>query len=212
MISPSFWHSNYSWVEYNFVELDLRSREARNSVRVEGTPLVGTYEGFPDVIHGLGRYQTAATTRELRKLILSVMSHLNGHRLKCPMSVVDREGVFEGEVSFEVGVAEGNWFNYLDNTELRKVGDSILHSSLPLDFLLILAYRYQRSGKSVPLRSDRYLVRYLFREGGFDILLSHEKGIRRYQTDDLLNLLDSKIRQESAECGCRMKRVEMRAL
>jgi len=203
---------SYSLIQYNHIRPDLRLREKGTVDRVKGSSPVGTYDGFPEIIHGFGRYQSHLSIQELKKLIFVLMSDLNERRLTYPMSVVNREGVFEGEISFEIGIAEGNWFNYLDSSELKRLKDTMLDSSLPLDFLMILRYKYQRSGRNASLRSDHYLVRYLFREGEFDILLSHDRGIRRYQMDELLNLLDSMIRQKSAERRRRTKRVEMRAL
>lgn len=105
------------------------------------------------------------------------------------------------QASLEFGIAEGLAFNFIDRETLVSTLKYISKKKMPiLDFLCIARY-YKVSkdldtGKRRPLRFDYLFLRFLFNKEGGEILVFHEKGIRRVSIEDLLDFIVKKINEE----------------
>lgn len=160
--------------------------------------MLGRYDNFPPIIHGIARLLHQIPLPTLQQLLIASLHEINGRKEPYEISVADHPGTYQGELSFEVGVAEGVYFNYLDNNELNKLYESLSSRGLfeILDFLIIVGYYYSRGGKRIALKFDRHILRFLFYENTIELRLFHERGIRRMPLDDLLTYVIKNLNQK----------------
>jgi hypothetical protein len=146
--------------------------------------------GVAEVFHNDPSFKVQTSTIEaLRKL--------NGYKESYPLSVSGHLETYRGVLGFEVGVAEGVFFNNLDDKTVRRLCDPLNSSNSYhiLDFLIIATYHYSSQGKMLALNFDHYLLRFIFNYEGFELRLFHSKGTRRMPLDELLNRVFDKIRE-----------------
>lgn len=160
--------------------------------------MLGRYDNFPTIIHGIARLLHQIPLPTLQQLLIASLHEINGRKEPYEISVADHPGTYQGELSLEVGVAEGVYFNYLDNHELSRLYESLSSRGLfeILDFLIIVGYHYSREGKKIALKFDRHILRFLFYENTIELNLFHERGIRRMPLDDLLNYVIKNLSQK----------------
>jgi len=108
------------------------------------------------------------------------------------------------EVSLEFGIAENLTFNYIDEETLVSFLKRVSRKKPSiLDFLCVVRYykvgKKPGEGKRRPLRFDYFLLRFLFNKEKGEILVFHEKGIRRISIEDLLDFIVNKINEELSE-------------
>jgi len=151
--------------------------------------MLGRYDNFPTIIHGTASLSHQIPLPKLQQLLIASLHEINGRKEPYEISVADHPGTYQGELSFEVGVAEGVYFNYLDSNELKRLYEALSSREFfkVLDFLIIAGYHYSREGKKIALKFDHHILRFLFYENTIELNLFHERGIRRIPLDDLLN-------------------------
>lgn len=160
--------------------------------------MLGRYANFPAIIHGTARLSHQISLPRLKQLIIAALQNMNVRKEPYEISVSDHPGVYAGERSFEIGVADDVYFNFLDDAEAKRLlkhlseGENL---SL-LDFLVIVSYYYVREGKTIALKFDRHILRFIFYDNIVELNLFHEKGIRRTPLDDFLKYIIDNISQE----------------
>lgn len=172
--------------------------------------MLGRYENFPTIIHGTANLSHQVPITKLQQLLIASLHEINGRKEPYEISVADHPGTYHGELSFEVGVAEGIYFNYLNTNELNRLYES-LSSKGPfgvLDFLIIAGYYYSREGKKIALKFDRNILRFIFNENMIELNLFHERGIRRMPLDELLNYVIKNLNQKIEKNGLPQLKVE----
>lgn len=162
---------------------------------MKGWGLLGRYENFPIMIHGVTSFTHQYSTIELQLGILHTLHRLNQETRN--LNVLSPPSTSKCEVSFEFGVAEGITFNYLDEGELKRFQKSIPKEAPPtLDFLCVLRYHTLKEAKRVPLRFDYHLLRFVFHGKMVEMQIFHERGIRRVSLEDLTDFIIGQIREE----------------
>ncbi|MGA2308268.1 MAG: hypothetical protein ABSG57_01810 [Candidatus Bathyarchaeia archaeon] len=97
-------------------------------------------------------------------------------------------------VIFEVGVAEGNDFNYLDGEERERLLGALNKKPFQvMDFLCVIRYRRMVEERKARMRFDYYMLRLLFGESLVEVQVSHEKGIRHTSPEDLVKLVVDRV-------------------
>lgn len=160
--------------------------------------MLGRYDNFPSIIHGVAQLSFKIPIVKLQDALIDSLHRLNGKRKTSALSVSDHPGIHKGELSFEVGIANGICFDYLDEEEVKKATE-FLHSKGAyrlLDFMIILRYHYFREGKNIPLKFDYNLLRFIFYKDSVKLHLFHLKGIRRVSLDDFLRQIITNINIE----------------
>ena len=161
--------------------------------------MLGRYENFPEVIHGVVRFTCESSTREVQQTILPALHNLN-HEV-CGLGEVTLHLPQECEVSFELGVAEDFDFNFLDEKELDRFQSSIIEKKLPtLDFFFVVRYHVVNdNGKRVPLKFDYHMLRFMFQENSIELRICHERGPQRVPLEDLVTLIVERINEELSQ-------------
>lgn len=161
--------------------------------------MLGHYENFPRIIHGVARFTYRASRGKVQQAIVSAFYRLNqkGRRLE-EVAYSSRAGCV---VDFEFGVGEDVTFTFLDKNELGVLEAEIARKTLMfLDFLCVLQYHFvDESGKRAPLKFDYYLLRFAFGRNYMEFLVSHERGPQRIHVEDLIGFLTAHVERELAD-------------
>ncbi len=160
--------------------------------------LLGCYENFPKVIHGVARFTHSLSVVKLQQTILQAFYRLNQE--KCNLDAIVRFSSSKCEVGFEFGIAEGKTFNYFDKEELDRLQKEIVKRTMPfLDFLCVVRYHIIEEEKRVPLRFDYHLFRLTFKGHSVQLQIFHERGTQRVSLEDLVAFLIWQIKYELSQ-------------
>jgi hypothetical protein len=158
--------------------------------------LLGRYQNFPEVIHGIARFTFPFSTQQLQQAILEVTHQLN-HEV---YGIKDFTPFLTSkcEVSFEFGIAEDMTFNYLDKEELQRFQKQIETKPLRvIDILSVIRYhKINAKGKRTPLKFDYNMLRFTFSRKTMQLLVSHERGNQRISLEDFITFLANKINEK----------------
>jgi len=152
------------------------------------------YNAFPQTIHGRAVLRYGAENAAVQRVLIRILRELNRLRLDAPITVADREGYLDGQIAFEAGVANEDHFNYLDGYEERLMNETIVKQGVlsVLDFLIVARYLVKDQERH-PIRTDSYLIRFIVSEYSMEVYLSHEKGIRRLNPDELIMMIAKEL-------------------
>lgn len=159
--------------------------------------LLGHYENFPEVIHGVARLTHRISVRKLQEAILCTLYQLNQEipRFSDIASLPSK-----CQVSFEFGVAEGTTFNYLDKEEVGRFQETIAKESLPIfDVFCVVRYHVVNKEKRVPLKFDYYLMRFTFYKNSVELQICHERGTQRLSLEDLIAFIIKRVNEELSQ-------------
>jgi hypothetical protein len=106
----------------------------------------------------------------------------------------------ECHVTFEFGIAEDNDFNYLNTEEKDKLLKTIQKKPFStLDYFCIVRYYKVKMEKKTTLKSDYYMLRFLFEKELVQVQIFHEKGLMYTTPKDLPEFLAGRINAESTK-------------
>ena len=162
---------------------------------------LGRFTNFPSIIHGTVKISHKTSNTRLQRIIIESLRDLNGHTIPQVLSVASDSGTRKGEVAFEVGVADGLNFHYIDEETYTEIIKPLkARKSFPvLDVIIIVLYHHTKNGKTIPLNFDHHLLRFTFSPGKFTTGLFHMKGIRRIPLDDLLHQVINRVKRKMVE-------------
>ena len=158
--------------------------------------MLGRYENFPNIAHGIASLASKASRRELQEAIISTFYRLNHG--KWHLKEIAYCSTPSCEVVFELGVAENVTFIYLDDDEFSTLKSKVSQRAPGvLDFLCILKY-HLRSGskKGAALRFDYFMLRFVFSGRGAKLFVSHERGPQHVYAEDLIAFLMRCVRDK----------------
>ncbi len=172
--------------------------------------LLGHYENFPEVIHGVARFTLRSSIKKVQQAILGALHKLNEQVFS--LRSIATLSSSECEVSFEFGIADGVEFNYLNEEELNRLRGSIVKKALPtLDLFCVVRYHIKKDGKRVPLRFDYHMLRFAFHsKNNLELRISHQRGIQRVSVENLITFITKRINEELSEN--RLEPLELRSL
>jgi hypothetical protein len=158
--------------------------------------LLGKYEKFPEIVHGIGTFTYKFPARELQEVILQVFHGLNKETYD--LSDITHLPSLPCKVSFEVGIAEDISFNFLDDEELGRFQESVQNNALPfLDFFCVARYHVEKAGgKRVPLKFDHYFLRFIFYQRDLELRIVHERGTQHIHLEDFIDFVVKQINNE----------------
>jgi len=161
--------------------------------------LLGRYENFPEIIHGVARFTCESPIRRVQQTILAALHNLN-HEVH-GLSAIAPHLPQKCEVSFELGVAEDFDFNFLDKKELDRFQRSMVEKELStLDFFFVVRYHVVNDRrKRVPLKFDYHMLRFMFQENSMELRICHERGTQRVPLEDLINFIAKRINEELSQ-------------
>lgn len=167
-----------------------RRRRGDISTTVEKVRL-GEFINFPDTIHGRSLISFKCPLLRMQRAVVEMMLSLNGLEKRRLLSISGFPNEIEGVMRFEVGIADGVFFDNLSEAVASRLVQylSSNNGSHVLDFLLVATYYYEREEKVRPLRFDHHQLRFFFDTRTIEVLLHHVRGTRRLPLDELLLIM-----------------------
>jgi len=161
--------------------------------------LLGRYENFPEIIHGVARFTCKSSIRRIQQSILSALHNLNQEI--CDLIAVTPHLPQKCEASYEFGVADDVDFNFLDKKELDRLQRSMVEKALStLDFFCVVRYHIVNDkGKRVPLKFDYHILRFMFQKNSIELRICHERGTQRVPLEDLITFIAKRINEELSQ-------------
>ncbi|MFQ6064679.1 MAG: hypothetical protein ACE5L6_04305 [Candidatus Bathyarchaeia archaeon] len=172
--------------------------------------LLGRYKNFPEVIHGVARFTFGSSTKKMQNTILRVLHELNKQVLN--LRSIATLSSSTCQVGFELGIADGVEFNYLDEHELNRLQGSVVKRAMStVDLFCVVRYHVTRDGKLVPLRFDYYMLRFTFHsKNSLELRISHQRGIQRLSVENLITFITKRINEELSKD--RLRPLELKSL
>ena len=159
--------------------------------------MLGLYNNFPLNIHRIDTFSTHFSSKKLQQRMMKVFCEIN--RGNFSFKEVACPTVPDCTIIFEVGLAEAESFNYIDEEEAKKVLSALRKAPLQtIDFFCAVRYYKGHGEKKKPLKFDYYMMRALFGKNAVEIRVFHERGPRYIPPEDLVTFLVTKVNETSA--------------
>jgi hypothetical protein len=158
---------------------------------------LGVIDAFPTILHGRASFSFDINPESLQKALVSALVSLRTNPQPRDISVADRNGYLKGQLTFRLGIGNGDGFDVFDSDEVERILDRIENRG-PLNILdLLFQVHYSVSGNgSHRVHEDHYILRLVFQPGRVEALIHHLKGVRRVEPDELLGLLIQELNAE----------------
>jgi hypothetical protein len=154
--------------------------------------MLGFYPNFPQNIHRAERFSTSIANKKLQQTLVETLFKLN--REKLSLEEVAAPSIPGCKVVFEVGVADGNDFNFLDAEEReRLIGAMNRKPFQVMDFLCVIRYQNRQEERKTRMMFDFYMLRMMFGDSLMEIQVFHEKGARHASPDDMVRLVVNRV-------------------
>jgi hypothetical protein len=158
--------------------------------------MLGFYENFPENIHRIESFTSFMPNKQLQRRIIQVLNDIN--RKTFSFEEVSNPSVPKCTVIFEVGIAESESFNYIDEEETKKVLNALQRAPFQIiDLFCAIRYYKNKEEKRAPLRFDYYLMRVLFGRSMMEMRVFHERGPRYISPEEIATFLVNKINEAS---------------
>ena len=146
--------------------------------------MLGYFDNFPVNIHRTEKFTFALSNRALQQKLVQVFREINTKTFS--FDEIVQSTLPDSTVIFEMGLAEGNSFNYIDKKETKKVCSALRKDVLRM-IDLFCAIRYYKGNveKKTPLRFDYYMIRMAFSGNTVEIQVFHERGPRYLSPEDI---------------------------
>ncbi len=157
---------------------------------------LGRYVDFPFRGHYEVAYLYAASRRDLTSCLLAALRELKTRNVEANLSIAGVLGEVRGSRTIRVEVAEGNRFRSYGPKVQTELGETELAvTETSLDFALTFRYSYLKDAKRIFLYSDRFLVRFLIRDGRFQLQVFHRRGTGRTSPEEVAALVEAHLVQ-----------------
>ena len=162
----------------------------------EDDPL-GTVDSFPTVMHARASFSFDINPESLQKALVSALASLRANPKSREITLADRDGYLNGQLTFRLGIGNGDSFDTLDSKEEERVMNRIENRG-PFN-TLDLAFQLQYSvgdGRRHRVHEDHYVLRLVFQPGRAEVLVHHVKGVRRVEPDELVGIIIHELNVE----------------
>jgi len=158
--------------------------------------MLGRYENFPEGIHRIEHFTLALPSKKLQQRLIHVLSEIN--RKTFSFEEIANPTVPECTIIFEIGIADAESFNYIDEEETKKALNALKKEPFRvLDFFCAVRYYKGKTEKKTPLKFDYYMLRFAFSKDTMEIRVFHERGPRYISPEDIVAFLVNKVNEAS---------------
>jgi hypothetical protein len=155
--------------------------------------MLGRYENFPENIHVAMSFTSRFTDQKLQRKIMQTSRKINLKSFS--FEEIGIPIMHNCTVIFEVGMAEGKSFNYINDEETKRVLSVLKKQSFRvMDFFVAVRYYKGDAQKKTPLRFDYYMVRFVFSGNNYiELQVFHERGPRHIAPADIIDLIRKEV-------------------
>jgi len=166
---------------------------------LEEDPSLGNVDYFPTVLHARASFSFDINPGSLQKALVSALASLRANPKPHEVTVSDQSGYLKGQLTFRLGIGNGDGFDVLDSREEERVLNRIENrgSFNTLDLAFQLHYSVNDS-RQHRVHEDHYIIRLVFQPGRVEVLVHHLKGVRRVEPDELIRLIIQELNVELA--------------
>ena len=158
--------------------------------------MLGLYENFPVNIHRIETFTTYLSKKRFQQRLMQVLYDIN--RRKFSFEEIAYPTIPECTIIFEVGLADAESFNYIDEDETRKVFTVLKQAPfLTMDFFCAFRYYKGTPETKTPLKFDYYFLRIIFGRNSLEMQVFHERGPRYISPEDIVTFLAKEINKNS---------------
>jgi hypothetical protein len=178
---------------------------------LEEDPSLGTVDIFPTVLHARASFSFDINPESLQKALVSALASLRTNARSRQITVADRDGYLKGQLTFRLGIGNGDGFDVLDSKEeervLHRIENRGSFNTLDLAFQLHYSVNDNRQHR---VHEDHYILRLVFHPGRVEVLVHHLKGVRRVEPDEMVRLIVDELNVELTHY--RYGRIELEAV
>ncbi|MDG6223540.1 MAG: hypothetical protein QCH99_09820 [Candidatus Bathyarchaeota archaeon] len=158
--------------------------------------VLGRFDSFPKNVHNVAVFNCQDPETKVQQAIVCSFQRLN--QLTFELNQLISFLKQDYKVSFEVGIADGSDFMFLNQNELEHALKAVEKNELEvLDFFVVVRYhRINEKGKQIPLRFDYHVLRFAFHEKLLELLIRHERGTQRVPIEDIIEFFTNQINIE----------------
>lgn len=154
--------------------------------------MLGFYANFPKNIHRAETFSASISRKRLQQAVVETLHRLNSETLS--LEEVASPSIPGCNIIFEVGVAEGNDFNYLNSEERERLLGALKKKPFQvMDLLCVARYNRVQDERKTRMRFDYYMLRLVFGENLTEIRVFHERGLMHTSPDDLIKLVVNRV-------------------
>jgi len=148
--------------------------------------MLGLYENFPQTIHLSETYASSLSKQKTQVKLTEVFQALNHKTFS--FEETGNPTMPNCSVIFEFGIADAGNFNFLSETETKKLQSAVAERPLRLmDWFCVIRYYKNTQPKKTPMKFDYYMLRSSFMEAGLvHFQVFHERGPRYISPENLL--------------------------
>ncbi len=158
--------------------------------------MLGFYDNFPTNIHRTEKFTSTLSNRALQQKLIQVFREINSKTFS--FDEIVHPTIPDCTIIFEMGLADGNSFNYIDRKETKKVCSVLRKEALrTIDLFCAIRYYKDSAEKKTPLRFDYYMIRVAFSGNSMEIQVFHERGPRYLSPEDLTSFLVNETNKTS---------------
>jgi hypothetical protein len=160
--------------------------------------MLGLYENFPENIHRIESFTPSLSSKKLQQRLIQVLSEIN--RKTFSFEEIAHPSVPECTIIFEIGIADENSFNYIDEEETKRVLNALKKEPFQvMDLFCAVRYYRVKTEKKTPLKFDYYMMRAVFGKNAVEVRVFHERGPRYISPEDIVTFLAKKINKTSTK-------------
>lgn len=157
--------------------------------------MLGTYDNFPKAVHEIASFSASTSQKRLQKAIVEAFFRLNNEAIG--LDEVAPPSIPNCKTIFELGVADGSDFNYVDGEERERLVKTIEKRPFSIiDFLCIIRYYRVQNETRKPLKFDYYMLRFSFDKDSTELQIFHEKGLMYVSPKDIPEFVENRINAE----------------
>lgn len=154
--------------------------------------MLGIYESFPNNVQMAAFFVSSVSHKRLQQVLTDAFHRLNTETLV--LEDIGNPSIPQCKVVFELGIADGQTFSFLDDKEKTHILRTVSERPFPtMDFLCAIRYYRTREGKMRPLRFDYYLLRLLFGKNLIELRVFHERGSMHVAPSELAAFLGDRV-------------------
>lgn len=161
--------------------------------------MLGFYENFPQNIHFTELFFTQLSKKALQRHLIKAFYDINQKNFS--FEEIGNPTVPGGIVIFELGIADGQNFCYIDKEEAQNISAMIDCKTLSLlDLFCAIRYYKNVKPKKIPLKFDYYMIRLAFgKDRTVELQIFHERGPRYLVPVDIADFLIRKANTTSSK-------------
>ncbi|MEM3737468.1 MAG: hypothetical protein QXJ75_05240 [Candidatus Bathyarchaeia archaeon] len=160
--------------------------------------MYGKFDNFPETVQTWALIAYSSKIHQVQSILIETLWKLNSNSEEA----VEHISKSSGPVwcRYEVGVADGMCFNFIDEEEVLKLREKLEGESYKiLDTLICTSYYYAtKDGKKTKLRSDLQYLRFTFEAlDYFEVYVHHFRGPRWMPLDELIRRIFNRLNDEA---------------